>query len=53
MLLEVKREFGPTKWAANALLARVYLYTNQFAEAEKEASIILENEIQYGLEIPD
>lgn len=31
----------PNKWAATALLARVYLYTNDYANAEKEASAVI------------
>ena len=32
-----------TKWAASALLARVYLYTGQWALAEQEATKVIEN----------
>jgi starch-binding outer membrane protein, SusD/RagB family len=32
-----------TKWAATALLARVYLYTAQYANAEAEASNVIAN----------
>lgn len=31
------------KWAATALLARVYLYTRNWAEAERQASMLLDN----------
>jgi len=33
----------PTKWAATALLARIYLYLKQWPEAETEASSIIDN----------
>ena len=36
------------KWAATALLARVYLYQQNWAEAETEASAVIGNN-QYGL----
>jgi hypothetical protein len=38
----------PTKWAAEALLARVYLYTGEYAKAEVEASGIINNTSLYG-----
>lgn len=31
----------PTKWAASALLARVYLYRGKYLEAENESSVII------------
>jgi len=33
----------PNKWAATALLARAYLYINDFAKAEQEASAVISN----------
>jgi hypothetical protein len=33
----------PTKWAAAALLARVYLYTGDYANAEAEANKVISN----------
>jgi len=33
----------PTKWAATAMLARVYLYIGKWAEAEEEASALINN----------
>jgi hypothetical protein len=39
----------PTKWAATALLARVYLYNKEYANAESTASLVLNNTSQYGL----
>ncbi|RZL01133.1 MAG: RagB/SusD family nutrient uptake outer membrane protein, partial [Pedobacter sp.] len=37
------------KWAATALLARVYLYTRNWADAEKQASMLLDNNSLFGL----
>ncbi len=39
----------PTKWAALALLARVHLYTKDYAKAEVEASEIINNEALFNL----
>jgi hypothetical protein len=39
----------PTKWAASALLARTYLYTNDWANAAKEASLVIGNTGTYSL----
>lgn len=41
----------PTKWAATALLARTYLYLAEYANAEMEASKIINNTIQFSLPI--
>jgi starch-binding outer membrane protein, SusD/RagB family len=38
-----------TKWAATAMLARVYLYTQQWVNAETEASSIIENVARFRL----
>lgn len=38
------------KWAAAALLARVYLYTNDFANAETYASAVIANTSLYALQ---
>lgn len=38
----------PTKWAAGALLARAYLYTGDYANAETETSGIINNTGLYG-----
>lgn len=40
----------PNKATAMALLARVYLYTNQWAQAEQESTQIIENNATYQLE---
>lgn len=39
----------PTKMAASALLARVYLYTGNWAKAESEASTLISNVTLYNL----
>lgn len=39
----------PTKWAATALLARVYLYTNENANAEVQATSIINNATLFSL----
>ncbi|MBO9570845.1 MAG: RagB/SusD family nutrient uptake outer membrane protein [Chitinophagaceae bacterium] len=39
----------PTKWVADALLARVYLYNEEYANSEIEASKILNNTPLFGL----
>jgi hypothetical protein len=39
----------PNKYTAIALLARVYLYTGKYAEAEKEASVVIEKKALYEL----
>lgn len=40
----------PNKWVAKALLARVYLYTNDFADADAEATAIINNNALYKLD---
>jgi hypothetical protein len=40
------------KWAATALLARVYLYQQNWAAAETQSSAIISNTSQYGLVTP-
>jgi len=37
----------PTKWAATALLARAYLYTNKYDSAEIQASAVINNKSLY------
>lgn len=39
----------PTKWAASALLARVYLYTGEYSLAESEASALISNAGTFSL----
>lgn len=40
----------PNKWAAKALLARVYLYSGDWVKAEAEATAIINNKGSYDLE---
>ncbi|WP_127127082.1 RagB/SusD family nutrient uptake outer membrane protein [Pseudoflavitalea rhizosphaerae] len=39
------------KWAATALLARAYLYTRDYENAYREASAVIANTAQFGLEM--
>jgi hypothetical protein len=39
----------PTKWAASALLSRAYLYNLEWANAEIESSVLIENSATFGL----
>lgn len=39
----------PTSWAASALLARTFLYTKDWANAELEATLVIDNTKQYQL----
>jgi starch-binding outer membrane protein, SusD/RagB family len=41
----------PTKWAAAALLARIYLYTGDWADAETQASILLDPSVGFSLSL--
>ena len=40
----------PTRWAANALLARAYLYKKDWLHAEQEASTVINNSGLFGLD---
>lgn len=40
----------PTKWAATAMLARAYLYTQKWKEAEIQASIVIDQSALYQLD---
>lgn len=42
----------PNKYAATALLARVYLYTGKYADAAAQAGIVIDKSGQYNL-VPD
>jgi hypothetical protein len=42
----------PTYWAATALLARIYLYNKQWAQAETAASILIDNTSMFSLVAP-
>lgn len=39
----------PTRWAASALLARVYLYTGDWANAETESNMVIGNTALYDV----
>jgi hypothetical protein len=39
----------PNKWAATALLARAYLYTENWADAEIAATAVISHTVQFGL----
>lgn len=43
----------PTKWAAAALLARVYLYTKNYPAAEEQSSLVINNASMFQLTAPD
>jgi hypothetical protein len=43
LITSTSERVRPTQWAADALLARVYLYTNQFAKAEEQSSLVISN----------
>ncbi|HWW42752.1 RagB/SusD family nutrient uptake outer membrane protein [Pedobacter sp.] len=43
----------PNKWAATALLARTYLFMEQWANAEMQASMVLANTSEFQLESLD
>lgn len=45
----VTQRFRPNKYAAKALLARVYLYTGQWADAEAEATAVIDQPASYNL----
>jgi hypothetical protein len=42
----------PTKWAAAALLSRVYLFMSDYENAEKQASLVIANTALYELAAP-
>jgi hypothetical protein len=45
-----KERILPTKWAATALLARVYLYKGEYANAAEQASAVISNTSLFSLE---
>ncbi len=45
----IPERLRPTKWAATALLARVYLFTVDYAKAEEEASSIINHSSMFSL----
>jgi len=52
LLNSTTERIRPTKWAAIALLARVYLYTGEYAKAEEEASAVIANKSLFGNSLP-
>jgi starch-binding outer membrane protein, SusD/RagB family len=49
LLKTTNERVRPTKWAASALLARVYLYTHQWANAELESTLLISNTALFKL----
>jgi hypothetical protein len=48
LLTKANERVRPTKWAAKALLARVYLYARDYEKAETNATAVLEQTGLYG-----
>lgn len=48
-LIGTEERVRPTKWAATALLARTYLYAGNYADAEVQASLLIDNTSLFGL----
>jgi hypothetical protein len=46
----LKERILPTKWAATALLARVYLYKGDYAKAAEQATAVISNSLLFVLE---
>lgn len=53
LLNPTEERVRPNKWAATALLARVYLYTEDWNNADQEASKVINNTALYDLEVLD
>ncbi|MEC5146410.1 RagB/SusD family nutrient uptake outer membrane protein [Chitinophaga sp. 212800010-3] len=53
ILSNTKERVRPTKWAAIALLARCYLYTHDWENAESQANFVINNTALYNLESLD
>jgi hypothetical protein len=49
LLHESSERIRPSKGAAEALLARMYLYKQDWEKAEEQATLLINNRIQYGL----
>lgn len=49
LLATTTERVRPTKWAATALLARAYLYTEDYAKAEAEATAVINNTSLFSL----
>ncbi|OMP80125.1 hypothetical protein BW716_06425 [[Flexibacter] sp. ATCC 35208] len=50
---ESSERIRPTKWAAAGLLSRVYLFMNDYENAEKQASLVIDNPSLYELTAAD
>jgi hypothetical protein len=50
LLSNTTERVRPTKWAATALLARTYLYTDSFANSEAQATAVINNSTLYALD---
>lgn len=48
-LIKTTERVRPTKWAAKAFLARVYLYTKDYAKAEQKSTEVISNTTQFDL----
>lgn len=49
LLATTTERVRPTQWAANALLARAYLFTGDYAKAEAEATVVIDNTSLFSL----
>ncbi|MCS3800134.1 RagB/SusD family nutrient uptake outer membrane protein [Niastella sp. OAS944] len=49
LLNETKERIRPNSWTASSLLARVYLYVEDWANAEDAATSVIDNSRLYGL----
>jgi hypothetical protein len=49
LLASTTERIRPTKWAAEAMLARVYLYTGDYVNAEAASSLLISNISLFGL----
>ncbi len=49
LLVTTSERVRPTKWAATALLARVYLYIGDYVDAEAQATVVINNSSLYSL----
>jgi starch-binding outer membrane protein, SusD/RagB family len=47
---DAKERILPTKWAATALLARVYLYKGDYAKAAEQATTVINNSLLFSLD---
>jgi hypothetical protein len=49
LMASTTERIRPTKWAAEAMLAKVYLYTGDYANAEAASSLLLSNTSLFSL----